>query len=249
MPLQRHLAEDRLRDVVVAAPVGRALGVGELVEEVPAALGREPLRLGVHRRRVVDQVARASLRLDQRDLLGAGGRRHDRDERQAEEPGEVRLGDGRRAARRLDDRRPLGDPAVAQAVEEQRAGEPMLQRARRVDRLVLQVEVDAPLRGQREDVQMRVGRAVGVGFDATDRLVRPRSRIEAVATFGSRHMRSFADSGCKILTPREPVSSSVTGDWDAGGSGRASSGRRTRLDDLGVAPSTQTQELHKQLLR
>ncbi len=54
MPLQRHLAEDRLRDVVVAAPVGRSLGEGELVEEVPAALVREPVSLGVHGGRVVD---------------------------------------------------------------------------------------------------------------------------------------------------------------------------------------------------
>ena len=33
--------------------------------------------------------------------------------------------------------------------------------------------------GQREDVQVRVGRAVGVGLDAADRLVRPRPRPEA----------------------------------------------------------------------
>ena len=209
--LQRHLAEDRLRDVVVAAPVGRALRVGELVEEVPAALGREPLRLVVHGRRVVDQVTRPSLRLDQRDLLGAGGGRHDGDERQAEEPREVRLGDGRRAAGGLDDRRPLRDPAVAQAVEEQRACESMLQRSRRVDRLVLQVEVDAPLLGQRKGVQMRVGRAIGVGFDATDRLVRPRSRTEALTTVrGRRHAGSLSDRGFRALTPGGALGSAYT---------------------------------------
>ena len=145
MSLHRHLAEDRLRDVVVAAPVGRALCEGELVEEVSVALGREPVRLVVHGRRVVDQVTRRSLRLDQRDLLGAGGGRHDGDERQAEEAREVRLGHGGRAGGRLDDRRPFGDPAVAQAVEEQRACESMLQRSRRVHRLVLEVEVDVPV--------------------------------------------------------------------------------------------------------
>ena len=46
VPLQRHLVEDRLGDVVVAAPVRRALRVRELVEEVAAALVREPLRVG-----------------------------------------------------------------------------------------------------------------------------------------------------------------------------------------------------------
>ena len=63
-------------------------------------------------------------------------------------------------------------------------------------------------------------------------------------------MRSFADSGCKIVTPAATgfrAALPVTGTLAE--AGRASSGRRTRLDDLGVAPSTQTQQLHKQLLR
>jgi hypothetical protein len=38
VPLEGQLLEDRLGDVVVAAPVGRALGVRELVEVVAAAL-------------------------------------------------------------------------------------------------------------------------------------------------------------------------------------------------------------------
>ena len=195
MPLLRHLAEDRLRDVVVAAPVGRALGKCELVEEVPFALVGEPPRLVDDRPGVVDQVARPSLRLDERDLLGAGGGRHDRDERQAEVPGEVGLGDGRRAARGLDDRRPLGDPAVAEAVEEQRPGEPVLQRSRRVDRLVLQVEVDAPLLRQREDVQMRVGRAIRVRLETADGLVRPLPRPGALTTVRRRrHVSQFRRS-------------------------------------------------------
>jgi hypothetical protein len=56
---------------------------------------RLALRLDDRQVRVVDQVTRASLRFDQSDLLGAGGSRHHRDERQAEKPGEVPLGDGR----------------------------------------------------------------------------------------------------------------------------------------------------------
>ena len=202
MRLQRHLGEDRLGDVVDAAPVHRALGISELVQEVSAALGREPVRLVVHGGRVVDQVTRPSLGLDQRDLLGAGGGRHDGDERQAQVPGEVRLGDGRRAAGGLDDRRPLGDPAVAQAVEEQRAGEPMLQRSRRMDGFVFQVEVDPPLGAQREYVQMRVGRAVGVGFDATNRLVRPLPRGEMPVTGRERrHATTLANVVTRIVSP------------------------------------------------
>ena len=195
MPLQRHLAEDRLGDVVVAAPVGRALGERELVEEVAAAHGRQSLGLVVDGRRILDQVARSALRLDQRDLLRARGGRHHGDERQAEKAREVGLGDRGRAGGGLDDRRPVGDPAVAQAIQEERTREPVLQRSRRVHRLVLQVQVDVPVLGQREGVQMRVGRPVGVGFDAAHRVVRPRSRADAPATVGGwSHVGSFPDS-------------------------------------------------------
>ena len=151
--------------------------------------------LGVDGRRVVDEVTRRPLGLDQRDLLGAGRGGHDGDERQAEEAREVRLGDGSRAGRGLDDRRPLDDPAIADAVQEQRAREPVLERSRRVDRLVLQVQIDVPVLGQRKGVQMRVGRPVGIGFDPPDGLVRPRSRSETLAAVpGRRHVRSFPDS-------------------------------------------------------
>jgi hypothetical protein len=42
-----------------------------------------------------------------------------------------------------------------------------------MDRLVLEIEVDAPRGREREDVQVRVGRTVGVGIDAPDGLVHP----------------------------------------------------------------------------
>jgi hypothetical protein len=45
-----------------------------------------------------------------------------------------------------------------------------------VDRLVLEIEIDAPCVREREDVQVRVGRAVGVGIDAPDGLVDPFPR-------------------------------------------------------------------------
>src|SRR5262249_55179683 len=139
VPLQLHLVEDRLGDVVVAAPVGGAFSERELVEVVAGALVGETAGLVVDGGGVVDQVAGASLGLDQGDLLLTGGGGHDRDERQPQEPGEVGLGYGGGAARGLDDGRALADPAVAEAVEEERAGEAMLQRPGRVDGLVLQV--------------------------------------------------------------------------------------------------------------
>ena len=61
MLLLAHLVEDRLGDVVVAAPVGGPLGVGELVEVVPAGLLGQPLGLGVHLRRLGHEMATAAL--------------------------------------------------------------------------------------------------------------------------------------------------------------------------------------------
>ena len=54
---QRHLLEDDLGNVVVAPPVGRALGIGELVDEVAAAVVGQPLGLLGDAPGVVDQAA------------------------------------------------------------------------------------------------------------------------------------------------------------------------------------------------
>ena len=56
MLLRRHLREDRFGDVVVAPPVGCTLGVGELVDEMPAGFRSEPVRCLVNRTRIVDTL-------------------------------------------------------------------------------------------------------------------------------------------------------------------------------------------------
>ena len=99
-----QLLEDRLGDVVVAAPVGGALGVGELVEVVPAQLVGEAAGDLVDGACGSHQLAAAAFALDQGELVGAGRAGDHRHERQPEQPGEVRLADRRRAAGRLDDR-------------------------------------------------------------------------------------------------------------------------------------------------
>jgi hypothetical protein len=87
-----HLGERRLGDVVVAPPVGGALGVGELVEEVPLQLVRQPGRDLRDGRRVIDEVAAAALALDERDLGRAGRAPHNGDKRHPDQPREVGLG-------------------------------------------------------------------------------------------------------------------------------------------------------------
>lgn len=91
MLLQLHLIEYGLGDIVVASPVRRSLGIGELVHEVAAELIREAVAFRDHLRRILHQAAFASVELDQPDLLGRCGRWHDRDERQADQPGEIGL--------------------------------------------------------------------------------------------------------------------------------------------------------------
>lgn len=163
--LQLELTEDGFGDVVVASPVRGPLGVGELVHVVAAGLHSEASRLLVHLPGVVHEVTAAPVELDQTDLLGAGRAGHDGDEGDADQLGEVRLGDGSGATGGLDDGAVRPDPAVAQAVEEEGAGETVFEAAGGVGRLVLEVQVDAPSLGQREAQQMGVGGAVGVGLD------------------------------------------------------------------------------------
>ena len=163
--LECHLVEDRFRDVVVAAPVRRSLGVRELVHVVPARFLGEPPGHLVDLACVVDEMTAAVVAIDQGELLRARRAGHDSEERQAQQLGEVGLGHGGRSRRGLDDRGPSVDPAVRQAVQEQRAGEAVFQRPGRVRRLVLEIELDAPVGGEREGQQVGVRRAVGVRLD------------------------------------------------------------------------------------
>ena len=81
MLLLRHLLEDRLGDVVVAAPVGGALGIRELVHVVAAELARPGAAPRHTFRRAVDEMAFAAIEGDLRDLFGRGRARHHREKR------------------------------------------------------------------------------------------------------------------------------------------------------------------------
>ena len=135
----------------------------------------------------------------ERQLLRRHRRRDDGDEGQVEHASEVGLAHRGGSGRRLDDRDALVDPAVAEPVEEQRARQPVLQRARRMGRLVLQVEVDAPGRRQRERHQVGVRRAPRVGFDARDGVERPPSvegqRVGHVGPSSIRTAQVVRDGG------------------------------------------------------
>ncbi len=173
MPLLPHLLEDRFGDVVVGAPVGGALGIGELVHEVAARGAGQALRLGTDRVGVCHQVAAPAIELDRGDLFGRRVARHHGQERQAEQAREVGLRDGGGAARRFHHGAALVQPAVRQRIQEQRTRQAMLQAAGGVARFVLEVDIDARKSRQRQRNQVGVGRAVEVGVDAVDGLRHP----------------------------------------------------------------------------
>ena len=91
MALAGQLLENRLGDVVVAAPVRGTLRVGELVHEQASAGASQSVRLRIDRRGVLDQMTAPTLELDQCDLARTRRRGHDCDERQPKQAREIRL--------------------------------------------------------------------------------------------------------------------------------------------------------------
>ena len=87
--LGSHLFEDRLGNIVVAAPVRGALGESELVHIVAARLLGEALRSRINFARAVDEMAATAVEFDSGDFFGRRGFRHDGNELKAEQPGEI----------------------------------------------------------------------------------------------------------------------------------------------------------------
>ena len=168
MLLRRHLREDALGDVVVAAPIGRPLGIGELVEIMTTRLGRQAMGYVIDGARIVDRVDFAAVETD-RIELGRGGRGgHDRDEAQPQHLGEIRLAHRRRARGGLDHAGVRPDPAIAQRIEEQRTRQPVLEAASRMAAFILQIEGDPRIARQFDPDQMRVRRSVEIRLDPPD---------------------------------------------------------------------------------
>ena len=153
-----------------------------------ALLTRQALRFGIHRMRVVHQVALATVKADGRDLLRAGGARHHGNERQAQQAREVGFADGRAAAGGFHHRGSFMQPAVAQGVQKKAARQAVLQAAGGVAGLIFQVQIDARETRQRQRDQVGVAAALVVGFDAADGFMRPRSTLIHGA-LSSRHVR------------------------------------------------------------
>jgi hypothetical protein len=92
MGFTRHLAENAVGDIVVAAPIGGAFGIGELVHVMAAQLLGQTRGLAVNRARAVRIVALPAQRLDGGDFFRRRAARHHRDKGQAQHPRKVSLG-------------------------------------------------------------------------------------------------------------------------------------------------------------
>ena len=91
-----HLREQAFGDVVVAAPIGRALGISELIHIVAAGSLRDPARLVVDLRGL-REAHLAAEKFDRLDLRLGGRARSDGDEGQTEQASEIGFRDRRRA--------------------------------------------------------------------------------------------------------------------------------------------------------
>lgn len=89
-----HLAENTVRYIVIATPVGCTLGEGELVHIVAVQLTGQHFRGGVNFAGAFYKVAASAIKFDLFDFAfrGAGG--HHGDKRQAQQTGEIGFGDG-----------------------------------------------------------------------------------------------------------------------------------------------------------
>ncbi len=68
MFLVSHLLEDRLGDIVVGAPVGSTLRIGELVHEMAPGFHRNTMRFRIDVRWIANQVAAPAIELDRLDF-------------------------------------------------------------------------------------------------------------------------------------------------------------------------------------
>ena len=138
-----HLAEDTVGDVVVTAPVGGALGVGELIHIVAVQLTGQFFRRSINFTGALHEMAAAAVKLNLFDFSFCGAGRHDGDEWQPKQASEIGFGYRRRTGRRFNNGGAFLNPAVAQAVKEQRARQTVLQAAGRVGAFVFKVQLNA----------------------------------------------------------------------------------------------------------
>ncbi|MNE72864.1 hypothetical protein D3C80_1688400 [compost metagenome] len=89
MALILHLFKHALRDVVVAAPVRCPFGIGKLVKIMPTGFCGEFLCHGIHIACVFNKMTTPAKPLDSLDFLRACRTRHDRDEGQIQQIGEI----------------------------------------------------------------------------------------------------------------------------------------------------------------
>ncbi|EHM48633.1 hypothetical protein HMPREF0880_02330 [Yokenella regensburgei ATCC 43003] len=134
---------------------------------------------GEHFRRFVDfagalhEVAAAAVKFNLFDFAFCRAGWHYRDKRQAQQAGEVGFRYGSRAGRGFNNGGVFVDPAVTQAVEEQRTRQTVFQAAGRMGALIFQIQLNTRKSRKRQTNQMRVGRALIIGVNFANSMFDP----------------------------------------------------------------------------
>ena len=182
----RHLGENGVGDIIVAAPVCGALGIGELVHVMTIQLLRQTLGFVVNGGRIVHQVAAPAIEFDGANFFLRGALGHHRDEGQAQQAGKIGLGHSGATAGCLDDGAAFAYPAIAQTVQKQGARQPVLEAAGGVSGFVLEIELYLRRAGDGQRNQMRVAGAIEIGLDLAHCLGNPISHLASPVSESSQ---------------------------------------------------------------
>ena len=94
MRLVGHLAVNAVRNVIIAAPVGGALGEGELVHIVTIQFAGQHFGGRIDFAGAFHKVAASAVKFDLFDFTFRRAGRHHGDKRQTQQAGKVGFGDG-----------------------------------------------------------------------------------------------------------------------------------------------------------
>ena len=168
MRFMGHLPKDAVGNIVIAAPVRRPFSEGKLIHIMAVQFASQSFGGGIDFTRALDKVTASAIKLNLLNFAFCRTGRHDGDKRQTEQTRKVGFRNRRRAGRGFDNRRPFLNPAVTQAVKEQRARQAVFQAAGRMGALIFQVDLNTREPGQRQANKVRVGGTLIIGVDFTD---------------------------------------------------------------------------------
>ena len=155
-----QLAKDGFGDIVVAAPVGGALGQPELVQ-MAGTIGGVLGGVGMDLACIFHQITLPAQRLHRLDFLRRSAGRHHCDKGQPQQARKPRFGNRSTAGGGIHHGLPRMQAAIAQRVQVQRTCQAVLQAAGGVGGFVLEIKRNVGETRKIQPQQVGVGRARG----------------------------------------------------------------------------------------